>query len=181
MKLRINSGELGRRFITINSRKTSFRPTLERVRQSIVDSLEYRISGAYAADFCAGSGAVGFELISRGAQMVHFVESDRLLVRSLKDHVKLFKVQERARIICDNVHHYIKSTSLKYDILFFDPPYYDLPLNALVKDLMSLVSPNGILVYQHDRKVEFECVESPGVRISSRTYGRTVVHFLEKE
>ncbi|MFP4417215.1 MAG: RsmD family RNA methyltransferase [Chitinispirillaceae bacterium] len=179
MKLRIKSGTLGRRVITVKSSRVSFRPTLERVRQSVVDSIGQHIPGALAADFCAGSGAFGFELISRGAKMVHFVEKDRNLVRCIREHLHIFSVQDNARVISQDLRQYIKNTSTSYDILFFDPPYFDSSLNALVNNLMRLVNPDGILLYQHDRGIAFEVAENAAITVSCRRYGRTVVEYVK--
>lgn len=178
MKLRIKSGTLGRRLITIKSSRVNFRPTLERVRQSVVDSIDYCITDAVAADVCAGSGAVGFEFLSRGARTVHFVEKDRFLTRSIKDHIRLFDVEKRAKVIQQDIHQYIKTTSPLYDILFFDPPYHDEGLNQLIPHLMRLVRSNGILIYQHDRSVPFEMPENSGLCFSCRKYGRTLVEYI---
>ncbi|MBN2188552.1 MAG: RsmD family RNA methyltransferase, partial [Chitinispirillaceae bacterium] len=77
MRLRIIAGVLRGRILQCPGRQLAFRPTLERTRTAMADMLQPRIGGSITADLCAGSGAFGFEMLSRGAARVDFIENDR--------------------------------------------------------------------------------------------------------
>ena len=109
-------------------RKLSFpdvpglRPTPDRVRETVFNWLMDDITGARCLDLFAGSGALGFEALSRGAKEVVFVDAHARIVQQLQSHQKMLQ--------CDNmqVQHmqaetYLKSTSKKFDIIFLDPPF----------------------------------------------------------
>ena len=151
MNLRIIAGTLKGRVIRIPEKQVSFRPTLERARQSIADMLTPLLPGCSGADLCAGSGAFGFEMISRGAKTVDFVENDRLRAESIRATATTFGIQGQCRIIMQGVAAFAASESGPYDIIFFDPPYDDAGMADLVPSLMRRLNPNGILLFQRRR------------------------------
>jgi 16S rRNA (guanine966-N2)-methyltransferase len=173
MKLRIVSGTLRGRVIRCAERKLTFRPTLERTRQSIADMLMPRINGSRCADLCAGSGAFGFELISRGAGSVDFVENDRRCAAMIRDNAANFGVLEKCRVFEQDVAGFVSSPQDRYDIIFFDPPYEADGMAALVPIIRKLLSPDGILLYQRRKtKVAPHNPENP---LEIKTFGDTIV------
>ncbi len=188
MNIRIISGALGGRFIRPpKGAARGFRPTLERVRQSVADSIAGRIPGAVVADLCAGCGAFGLEMISRGAKQVDFVEADAGRVACIRDHIAAFGVVYAARCHKSDVCHFIRRRSeSRYDIIFYDPPYGNQELIDYIPAILPLLSGNGILIYQRDRASGGECVGEDrkfaprGYIRDSRRYGRTVVDFYRR-
>ena len=152
MKLRIVSGSLRGRTINFPDAKVPFRPTLERTRQSIADMLQPVIAGSVAADLCAGSGSFGFELISRGASSVDFVENDRAGANLIRRHAEKFGVAGQCRVLVSDVAEFANSCTRQYDIIFFDPPYDREGMVDLVSTLMRRLSPGGRLLYQRRRR-----------------------------
>ena len=151
MKLRIISGLLKGRTIYGPDKDLTFRPTLERTRQSIADMVRPWCSGAIAADLCAGSGAFGFEMISRGAQRVDFVENDRGRAGLIREHAEKFGVLSQCRVVAKDIIAFLRFSGEKYNIVFFDPPYDASHLNGLVPELIKQVAPGGVLLYQRRR------------------------------
>jgi len=182
MKLRIVAGSLGRRFITLDKQSQDFRPTQERVRQAIAETIKLRIPGAAVVDLCAGSGAFGFEMASRGAASVHFVERDRNRAQSLSKHIELFALTDRCTIFPLDVRTFIRSARGPYDIVFYDPPYGDAGLAVLAGTVPALLSDQGILIYERDVSEVpppnlFGALEF--VR-ETRTYGDTAVEYVTR-
>ena len=178
MDLRIVSGSFKGRIIHCPEKRLSFRPTLERARTSVADMLAPRISGGRAADICAGSGAMGFELISRGAASVDFVENDRHCCALIRSYAEKFTVSGRCRIFAKDAAAYISACADRYDIIFFDPPYDDPALAGLAGRLRRLLNRDGVLVYQHrrhGRMGEADAVEGPEKPFDTRIYGDTEV------
>jgi 16S rRNA (guanine966-N2)-methyltransferase len=182
MKLRIISGTLSRRYITVDKSAQQFRPTQERVRQAVAETLMPRIPGSRAADFCAGSGAFGIELLSRGVRHVDFVELDRLRGISIDKHCKAFGVGERCRVITQDIRRFLSICNSDYDIIFYDPPYGDAALAALVPALASHLSKGGVLVYEREKKgiLQGDKVSPAEFNFEVRSYGDTAVEFITR-
>jgi 16S rRNA (guanine966-N2)-methyltransferase len=182
MNLRIISGTLKRRYITVDKQSRQFRPTQERVRQSVAETLNPRIEGSIAADLCAGSGAFGLELVSRGAGHVDFVESDRGRARCIIRHCEEFGVAAQCRVIMQDLRRYLDSCTNRYDIIFFDPPYGDCALPALVPAVSTLLNPGGVLVYERSRAdaAQGPLLPSGIFEMSERAYGDTIAEFIER-
>lgn len=182
MKLRIVSGLLKGRTIHGPDKDLSFRPTLERTRQSIADMITPKCAaGALAADLCAGSGAFGFEMLSRGARRVDFVENDRKRADLIREHAEKFGVLSGCRILARDIIAFLRSSTEKYDIVFFDPPYDASHLNGLVPELMKTVAPGGVLLYQRRR---LSGKESRGrnendLPAETKTFGDTIVEIYK--
>lgn len=182
MKLRIVGGKLGRRVITVPPAAEKFRPTLEKSRISVAEIVKERLPGAVVADLCSGSGAMGFEFLSRGARIVHFIESDRLRALCITDHCKLFGVNISCSVFCEDVVRFVDHFPCKYDLMYFDPPYEDPSLGRTVSALADGLAKGGLLLHER-RKKTAPPVLVPGCSIvlsRTRTYGDSAVDFYEK-
>jgi 16S rRNA (guanine(966)-N(2))-methyltransferase RsmD len=183
MKLRIISGKFKGRYLTLPDRRVKFRPTQQRVRQSLVEIVKEKIQGAVAADVCAGAGAFGIELLSRGAQTVHFIEHDKLSGQAIIEHVKKFGIQSQCRIFIEDVRRFIQRNEYSYDIIFYDPPYNDASLAGEVGRLLALVKAGGVLLFEHlQEDVAPHCAAPYGddYRVETRHYGDTAVDIFFK-
>ncbi|MDR1362131.1 MAG: 16S rRNA (guanine(966)-N(2))-methyltransferase RsmD [Holosporaceae bacterium] len=108
----------------------SARPTLSRHRTAIFDLLEALeenfFLGKAVLDCFAGSGAMGFEAISRGASRVYFVDNDKNSVSLIKANLIKLKEQENCVVICSDVHRLKKiREGYNCDLVFIDPPYFE--------------------------------------------------------
>jgi 16S rRNA (guanine966-N2)-methyltransferase len=184
MRLRIVAGSLKRRYITVDKKALAgaFRPTQERVRQAVAETVKTRLAGAAVVDLCAGSGAFGFEMASRGAARVHFVESDRPRAQCITKHIELFGVGDLCTVFQTDARTFASSRRGTYDIVFYDPPYGDAGLAALAADLPALLSDNGVLIYEHARSGLFAASCSfAGCECETRDYGDTAVEFITRK
>lgn len=106
------------------------RPSLVRARKSLFDKLTYRLSGAWAdkiiLDGFAGSGALGFESLLRGARQGIFIDSDREAVRLMQESAEKLHLMAQTKIICASMMRLFKRPDNLpcADIVFLDPPYY---------------------------------------------------------
>jgi 16S rRNA (guanine966-N2)-methyltransferase len=185
MKLRIISGHLKGRFISLSDKSVRFRPTQERVRQALAEIIKQKIPGAAVADLCAGSGAFGLECLSRGAREAHFVEQDRVLARNISDYIERFGLGNRAVVFARDARRYVMTCTAAYDIIFYDPPYGDAALAGLLPCIMELLSPGGVLVHERAAgKERAETGQNPfdDNRFSreSRVYGDTRADFYTR-
>ncbi|MGB0111767.1 MAG: 16S rRNA (guanine(966)-N(2))-methyltransferase RsmD [Ilumatobacteraceae bacterium] len=170
--MRVVAGELGGRRIVAPD-GTATRPTTDRVREAIFNSLGSAglLEGALVADLFAGSGAIGIEALSRGAERCVFVERDRAALRALDENLDSLDLRDRAKVISSDALS--SAPTIDADIVFADPPYdfdsWETLLGRL--DVPVVVAESG-----------FE-INAPSGWLVTRTkrYGRTRVTFLERD
>src|SRR5207244_11953132 len=134
------------------------RPITDRVKQSLFDILAATIPEARVYDCFAGTGSMGLECLSRGAEHVTFFELDRSAQQRLKENIQALRLNERAGVIgTDLFRHFQASTKPKQpiDLVFLDPPYRFLrerpeDLRQLVDALVHHLSPQGTIIFRHD-------------------------------
>jgi 16S rRNA (guanine966-N2)-methyltransferase len=143
--MRVISGYLkNRQFAAPSGHRTH--PMSERARGAIFNILG-DITGLTFFDAFAGSGALGFEAISRGAKQVTAIDSDKIAYRTLTENIEVLGLDERVQAIHANTTSWIKrNRGQQFDIVFIDPPY-DTVNYASLKDLANTVKVGGILVY----------------------------------
>lgn len=98
------------------------RPTAERVRETLFNWLQSRLSGARCLDLYAGTGALGLEAASRGAAEVVLIEHHPLLVQRLRAHVERLRA-DQVTVIAADANAWLASASASFDLVFVDPPF----------------------------------------------------------
>ncbi|MFP4162907.1 MAG: RsmD family RNA methyltransferase [Chitinispirillaceae bacterium] len=179
MRLRIISGELKGRYLSVSG-SSRFRPTLERTRESVAEILKKRLRGSYVADLCAGSGAFGFEMLSRGALRADFVEQNKKLASEIRKNAERLHVQDRIRVFTDDVRTFLRMRKHQYDVVFYDPPYDRADLQEIIPSILDLLVPKGILVYERRRLPKEKKPPEFGEKellSDARLFGDTVVEF----
>lgn len=105
----------------------SLRPTPNRIRETLFNWLAPKLTGAHCLDLFAGSGALGFEALSRYAQSVIFVEPSKVLVSYLKAQLKQLEAEDHAKVYLAQFPFAAQSvfkTSPLFNIVFLDPPFH---------------------------------------------------------
>src|SRR5580658_10010228 len=153
------------------------RPTPDRMRESLFSILAPRIQGSVFVDLYAGTGAVGIEALSRGAERAFFVENNQDALDVIRFNLKSLGLEGRGRIWQGRAAHVISKIG-SVDIAFLDPPYplegeYEKAMTALADD------PPGITIAQHSSR--FAVGESYGVLKRSRVLkqGENSLSFFE--
>ena len=101
------------------------RPTAERVKEAVFSMIQFDIEGRAVLDLFAGSGQLGLEALSRGAERATMIDSSRDAVGIIMENAKKTHLFEKCRISCTEYSTFLKSAGGKetYDIVFLDPPY----------------------------------------------------------
>jgi 16S rRNA (guanine966-N2)-methyltransferase len=147
-KIRIIGGEWRSRRLSVPE-GTGVRPTPDRVRETLFNWLRDTIVGARCLDLCAGSGALGFEALSRGAAQVYFVERDPKLIASLREHATAFGVNPR--IIRQDAESFLKGiVHERFDVVFVDPPYAS-PLDPMLGLLPRWLTRRAVIYVERPR------------------------------
>jgi len=171
--MRVISGEFGGRKLVAPD-GLSTRPTTDKVRQAVFNSLGSMgvLEGATVVDLYAGSGALGIEALSRGAESCVFVERDRAALAALRANLAALGIDAaRSRVVGADVISYAPGITT-VDIALIDPPY----TFSNWADLLGMLQA-GLVVAESGREVE----APPGwQQLKVRRHGRTVVTTLER-
>ena len=142
-KVRIIGGEYRRRWIEFPDAE-GLRPTPDRVRETLFNWLGQTLYGRTCLDLFAGSGALGFEAASRGAEQVVMIEKNRAVFRALQDNLKKLGCTN-VFIQCQDGLEFAHHDSKHYDVIFLDPPFQGDYLPKLLEILPQRLKQNGVL------------------------------------
>ena len=174
--MRIISGKY-RGMVLAEFKGESIRPTADRVKESLFNILYSRIAGARVLDMFCGSGNLGIECISRGAEEVHFNDISRDSLTVLRKN--LSRIEGNFKITNCDFSGCMKAGD-RYDLIFIDPPYAS---GAGVEALKLVaegnhLSEDGVAVFERDRS--FEGKIDGLEKVDERKYGKTYLTFFKK-
>ena len=141
-QLRIIGGQWRSRRLNFPSIE-GLRPTLDRIRETLFNWLQFDVEGKRVLDAFAGSGALGFEALSRGAKEVVFLEKSPQAAAQIKANIGLLGV-ENAQVWAGDSLQWLEQNNSEYDLVFLDPPFH---CNLLQPAIDKLKLPVGALVY----------------------------------
>ena len=159
------------------------RPTSDLVRGAIFDALDARaVAYERVLDLYAGTGALGIEALSRGADWCDFVERDRKNVEMIKENLAAVGLADRAKVYQLRVERAVERLAGPYDLVLADPPYGDAAAVETLQRIAAppLISADATLVYEHGEREE----PPPALGIlplaSTRRYGDTRVSIYHR-
>ncbi|HEY3373997.1 MAG TPA: 16S rRNA (guanine(966)-N(2))-methyltransferase RsmD [Candidatus Aquicultor sp.] len=164
----------------------SIRPTADRVKESIFNIVGQEVVDAVVLDVFAGTGNLGIEALSRGADKAYFIDSSDEAIATIKKNLDNTGFIDKAVIMKSQAERAVKqlaAEALTFDLIFLDPPYR-ISVSFLDAILFNLacqaLRPDGLLVLEHDAKGEVRGIEGL-VLISTRLYGDTAVSLYRRE
>jgi len=183
--LRVVSGKLGGRRLFVSS-KAKLRPTADRVKESIFDILRSEIEGKEVLDLFAGSGNLGIEAISRGANRVVFVDSSNQSIKHIQRNLKDLECEDQAKILKSDYRKAVgelAKTGERFDMVFADPPYLLGYAQGLIDCLKKedILKEGGLAIIEHHKKEELKLNSSGLMELERRKFGDTMVTVLFKK
>lgn len=135
------------------------RPTTDKVKESLFNIIGPFFDGGTVLDLFAGSGGLGIETLSRGADNGVFIEKDRKAYAVLKENIEKCHYEERAEVYCNDAIRAVKALlkrDITFDYLFVDPPYAKMDYYNLVEVLVEngKVSNSAIIICEHAKEVK---------------------------
>lgn len=185
--MRIISGKArGTKLYTLEGDNT--RPTLDRVKESIFNIIQNEIEGVKVLDLFAGSGAIGLEFLSRGAEKAVLCDKSKEAANIIKKNIEKTHMEDRASLINADFENCLdKLRNEQFDIIYIDPPY---ATDYIVKSLKKIKEQNIakeeslIIIETDDEPRIVKEIENIDVKIvDKRKYGRATIIFvsLKKE
>lgn len=183
--MRIVGGKLKSRRLFVSSR-ANFRPTADRVKESIFNILKGELEGKRVLDLFAGTGNLGIEAISRGAVSITFVDlsaqSIKIIRRNLEDleclsNTEILKLDYRKAL------QKLAREGRRFEIVFADPPYLLGYAQGVIDCLKEteILSDDALVVIEHHKKEKLDLDSSDLVELRRKKFGDTMVSILSKK
>ena len=150
--LRIIGGKYRHLVIEAPSVETT-RPTTDKVREALMSALSFDIPSKDVLDLFAGSGALGLEALSRGANSATFVDSNGIAIKCINSNIKKMKIEEETNVFQTTYMDFLKTNKKKFGLVFLDPPYkmkeaYDEIVNYMFDN--DMLTEDAIIVKECD-------------------------------
>lgn len=173
-QVRINAGVWRSRLLKFPD-VDGLRPTPERVRITVFNWLGQDLTGKTCLDLFAGTGAFGFEALSRNAKSVIMVEKSRQAYQSLLQNQSLLKA-ENCELLNLDAQQFLASNTQKFDVIFCDPPYNKAWLEKLLPILNQHLSQDGMLYVEAEFEIK---TDSTWQVIKQNKAGNVYYHLLK--
>ena len=169
----------GRRLKELEGKET--RPTTDRVKEGLFNIIQFDIEGRRVLDLFAGTGQLGIEALSRGAESAVFVDCRKEAARLVEDNLRLTGLRDKARVVCGDSLSFLASAREKYDLVFLDPPYGTGLLEKALSDIVrfDILRQHGIIICESTVEQALPETEPPYLLHRTYRYGRiklTVYH-----
>lgn len=139
----------GKRLKTLDG--LDVRPTSEKVKESIFSIIQFELEGAKFLDLFAGSGQIGIEALSRGAEMCVFVDSNRESQNIIKENLQNTNLFSKSRVVNMDSLAYVDRCTDIFDIAFLDPPYNLGILQKVLPKIVEKMQNSGIIICEHEK------------------------------
>lgn len=183
--MRIISGKFkGKKILQPNDNLT--RPLKDLTKESIFNILSHsnkfdiRIKNSKVLDLFAGTGSFGLETLSREASFVTFVENYTNIINVLKKNILSCKVDDACEIIQKEINiEFNFERLMKYEIIFFDPPYKENNINLILDKLLdaNILKKNGLIIMHRHKKTQ-DLIPKKLKILEEKSYGISKILFL---
>lgn len=158
------------------------RPTLDQVKEGIFSVIQFEVEGRRVLDLFAGSGQMGIEALSRGAESAVFVDERKEACDVVRENLTHTRLADRAEVIRSDYLTYLNSSRRKFDLIFLDPPYAEIFLESSIKRIseIDILAERGIIICERPYEKQIPD-DFPGlVRQKDYRYGRAAVTIFRK-
>ncbi|MBS96967.1 MAG: 16S rRNA (guanine(966)-N(2))-methyltransferase RsmD [SAR202 cluster bacterium] len=178
--MRITSG-IYKGINIILPKSSTIRPTSEKIRMALFNTLGDLIINTTLLDIFAGSGAIGIEALSRKASSVDFLEKDPQLCNMINNNLEKLKLQNSCKVFQGNATSILKQLNSKYDFIFADPPYEYKNKEEILSiiEKSELLNPEGMIILEHRSNENINETLLNIEKFDVRKYGDTQISFYK--
>ena len=168
----ITGSARGRRLGELEGMET--RPTTDRVKEGMFNILQFDIEGRRVLDLFAGTGQLGIECLSRGADSAVFVDRRADAVRLIRESLKATDLTDRARVVAGDSMEFLKGVREKFDLILLDPPYAAGLLEPAIAHIarFDILAAHGIIVAEHPAGMALPALAPPYRLHRTYRYGK---------
>lgn len=163
------------------------RPTTDRIKETLFNMISFQVEGCRFLDLFSGSGAIGIEALSRGAEEAVFVENNRKAAGCIRDNLIHTHLKDRATLLQQDVMaalSHLDKRGEPFQFIFMDPPYgrYLEREVLLWLDRASLCEEDTVIIVESDLDTEFAYLDETGFFIAKEKRYKTNKHtFIKRE
>lgn len=171
--MRVISGTArGRRLGELEGMET--RPTTDRVKEALFNIVQFEIPGRKILDLFGGTGQLGIEALSRGAEQCTFVDQRSDAVSLIRRNLNSTELSEKGRVVQGDSVGFLKTCGEKFDVIFLDPPYRADLLERAVEAIAAfdILREHGIMVCESTLDKVLPTLEAPYERGKEYRYGK---------
>ena len=160
------------------------RPTTDRIKETLFNMLQTKVGGSIFVDMFSGSGGIGIEALSRGANKAYFIEYDKKALACIKDNLSFTKFNDRAMVVNADACSAVDRITEEADIIFMDPPYesgLDVAVLRLLRNA-HCVTEDTLIIVEAALDRDLKELEDCGFKVTKEKKYKTNKHvFLYKE
>lgn len=158
------------------------RPTSDRVKEALFSIINFEIPGAKVLDLFGGTGQLGIEALSRGAESAVFVDAREDACKLIRENLKRTKLEQSGRVVRSDYLDYLGRCKEQYTIIFLDPPYAEVFLENALKRIteIDILQSDGIIVTERPLGKELLWEFEGFTRSKDYKYGKTLLTIYRK-
>ena len=156
------------------------RPTTDKVKEAVFSIIQFELEGRRILDLFAGSGQLGIEALSRGAESAVFVDADKNAVRIVKENLAKTKLDYKATVAQTDSLAFLSMTDRIFDIAFLDPPFSTGLLERALAKVEHHIAEGGLVVCEHPFADELPDIQGGLEKQKTYKYSKTAVTVYSK-
>ena len=159
------------------------RPTADRVKEALFSIINFDLPGASVLDLFAGTGQLGIEALSRGANRAVFIDAREDACKIIRENIRRTKFENQARVIRSDYLEYLRRCKEKFDIILLDPPYAEVFLENALKSIteIDILQSCGIIIAERPIEKELLLDFEGFTRSKDYKYGKTLLTIYRKD
>lgn len=169
----------GKKLVTADG--NDVRPTPERVKEAMFSAIQFDVEGRTFLDLFAGSGQMGIEALSRGAEKTVFVDQSPISVDHINRNLKNTGLADKAKVIRGDFTAVLLGMTEQFDYVFLDPPYAAGFLEKAIKLVQKNVKPHGIIICEHPKEQVLPDTVDGFIIKKQYHYGKVYLTFYARE
>ena len=159
------------------------RPTADRVKEALFSIINFDLPGAAVLDLFGGTGQLGIEALSRGANSAVFVDQREEACKIIRENLRRTKLESQGRVVRSDYLDYLRRSKEKFDIILLDPPYAEVFLENALKCIteIDILKTDGIIVAERPVEKELPFEFEGFTRSKDYKYGKTLLTIYRKD
>lgn len=158
----------------------ALRPTTDRAKETLFSWLQFELEGKSCLDLFAGTGSLGLEALSRGAQHVTFVEKEKSLFKSIKKNIIHLGYEDKIQAACIDASRWLKTNKQKFDVIFLDPPFDQIDYKVLIRTIYqsNVLNESGKVFLETNKHTELKLSKTLNI-LKEKTIGDVRLMILQ--
>ena len=159
------------------------RPTADRVKEALFSIINFDLPGAAVLDLFGGTGQLGIEALSRGADSAVFVDQREDACKIIRENLRRTKLEGQGKVVRSDYLDYLRRSREKFDIILLDPPYAEVFLENALKCIteIDILKSDGIIVAERPVEKELSFEFEGFTRSRDYKYGKTLLTIYRKD